>query len=269
MMEKQANTHQTTKPWCRLFHIGLEVRETLVIESALRSSPELGKRYLFGPPTDDDPVDVVFVNGDDADAVATWSQLHQQRPELTAIVIASGDADFGAAKVVRRPLDLRNFVGILDAITSTDMHALDHSETTGAIKVLVCDDSFPARQYMKLKLEEIAAAARIDIDVDLVDCGEKALEAAQERCYDVAFLDVVMPGIDGYEVCARLKALRPMRVAMLTGRTTSVDFSRGRSAGCDNYLSKPANDADLRTIIQLTALKKMTATAPRALARSS
>jgi twitching motility two-component system response regulator PilG len=255
-MQRAVTVHQTTKPWCRIFHLGLGAREILVIESMFRANPELESRYVFGPPTDSDPVDVLFVNGDDEAAVAAWQQQRQQRPELAAIVAVSGDAAFEHARVIRKPFDFRNFVDILDAITSTDASPEAQEGAADALQVLVVDDSFPARQYMKLKLEEISAKAGIALQIDLADSGERALEVAQGHAYDIAFLDVVMPGMDGYSLCERLKALYSMRVAMLTGRASSVDYSRGRSAGCDNYLPKPANESDLRSILQLTALKK-------------
>lgn len=261
-MQKLPGEHQTTKQWCRIYHLGLEPRETLVIESLFRSNPELAARYVFGPPTDFDAVDLLFVNGDDEEALACWQQLRLQRPEMVAIVAASAEGDFGDVQVLRKPLNFRNFVTILDAITSIDIHQLQAEANAGDLRVLVVDDSLPARQYMKLKLEQIGDEAAIGLHIDMVESGEKALEIALLQRYDLAFLDVVMPGIDGYEVCRRLKAAGSIRVAMLTGRSSSVDFTRGREAGCDNYLPKPANDADLRTILRLTALKKQVG-APR------
>lgn len=253
------SAHQTTKPHCRIFHIGLDAREVLVIESLFRSNPELGHRYVFGPPQGRDEVDLMFVNGDDPVALLAWEELQRQRPEVVAIVASAEEREFGNSRVIRKPLNFRNFVAILDAITSADNVHTGPAGNGEGLRVLVVDDSFPARQYMKLKLEEISAQADIGVHIDLVENGEKALEVARAQDYDLAFLDVVMPGIDGYEVCRRLKQMRPIRVAMLTGRAAPVDFARGRDAGCDNYLPKPANEADLRTVMRLTALKKMTA----------
>lgn len=262
MMLNTLPAHQTTKQHCRIHHIGLDEREVLVIESLFRSNPELGARYVFGPATASDQVDLVFVNADDIAAERAFAAMRQERPEVLAIMASSDERDFGEHRVIRKPINFRNFVAILDAITSTNIRDLKHSTDGKAMRVLVVDDSLPARQYMKLKLEQIADAASIPLHVDMVDCGEKALEVVRRHVYDLAFLDVVMPGLDGYEVCRQMKQVAPIRVAMLTGRAAPVDFNRGRSAGCDNYLPKPANDADLRTILRLTALKKQTAAAP-------
>lgn len=254
--------HQTTKQHCRIHHLGLDAHEVLVIESLFRSNPELGTRYVFGPASEADHVDLLFVNADDATVLREFEQLRERRPALLAIMASADDErDFGEHRVIRKPLTLRNFVAILDAITSTDVRAFKPVDGK-AMRVLVVDDSLPARQYMRLKLEQIASDAGIALHVDTVDSGEKALEIVHLHAYDLAFLDVVMPGLDGYEVCRRMKEVAPIRVAMLTGRAAPVDFTRGRSAGCDNYLPKPANDADLRTILRLTVLKKQTAAAP-------
>jgi len=253
------NSHQTTKDRCRIFHIGLDARETLVIESVFRANPELSGRYVFGAPPADDDVDLLFVNGDDDGALREWNQLQAQRPEVVALMV-TGDPDRHAGqRTIARPLNFRNFASILDAITATETPYLASAAgDSNHLRVLVVDDSFPARQFMKFKLEELAAASRLNLHIDLADSGEKALESARDNVYDLVFLDVVMPGMDGYEACRQLKAMRPLRVAMLTGRATPVDFTQGRAAGCDNYLPKPPNDIDLRTVLRLTALKKNT-----------
>lgn len=252
-------SHQTTKPYCRVHHIGLDEREVLVVESLFTGNPELGARYVFGPAGPGDEVDLVFVNADDPEALQRFEQLQRQRPEVIAIMASGDERDFGPYRVIRKPLNLRNFVAILDAITSTDVRQIHGAVASGALRVLVVDDSLPARQYMRLKLEQISAAAGIPLHVDLVESGEQALEVVRREAYDLAFLDVVMPGLDGYEVCRQMKQIAPVRVAMLTGRAAPVDFNRGRNAGCDNYLPKPADDADLRTILRLTSLKKLAA----------
>ncbi|MCC2637449.1 MAG: Response regulator consisting of a CheY-like receiver domain and a winged-helix DNA-binding domain [Moraxellaceae bacterium] len=255
--------HQSTKQWCRIHHIGLDERETLVVESLFRSNPELGNRYVFGPAIENDQVDLFFVNADDAAALAAFEVVRQVRPEILAIMASSEEeADFGEYRVIRKPLNFRNFVAILDAITSTNIRDLRSSCDSSIMRVLVVDDSLPARQFMKLMLEKVAMDAGIPLHVDMVDSGEKALEIVRLQAYDLAFLDVEMPGMDGYEVCRQIKLSCAMRIAMLSGRSSPVDFTRGREAGCDNYLPKPANDADLRTILRLTSLKKQVA-APR------
>ena len=83
-------------------------------------------------------------------------------------------------------------------------------------------------------------------------------EAATAVRYDLIFLDVVMPGIDGYETCSRLKAIHASRIAMLTSLSAPADYQRGRQAGCDYYITKPPNESDLRTILSISSFRKLT-----------
>lgn len=254
--------HQTTRTRCRVVPLGLDMRETLVIESLLRMTPDLAANFSFGDGGGDEAADVVFINGDSPEAKVRWEGMRRDNPGAVPIFITSGDDTFGGASVLRRPLSIRNFQEILDAITHTqDVSATQTAVNTDRelLRVLVVDDSFPARQFMKFKLEELAGT-QMRVQVDFADSGEKALRCMHGAPYDLVFLDVVMPGMDGYETCALIKAVQPVRVAMLTSRSAPVDFTRGRAAGCDNYLPKPPNDIDLRTVLRLTSLKKMTAT---------
>jgi twitching motility two-component system response regulator PilG len=126
------------------------------------------------------------------------------------------------------------------------------------LRILVVDDSVQVRELMRMKLDEISGVT-MPLEVDFANDGESALSKVQDDYYDLVFLDVVMPGMDGYQVCQQVKQIRPVRVVMLTGKSAAVDFGMGRSAGCDHYLTKPPNDVDMRTILRLALLKKATA----------
>lgn len=251
---------QTSRTRCRVFHIGLDSRETLVIESVFRMNPGLASQFVFGAPTNDDPIDVVFVNGDSAQALGAWDELHRSHPETMAIIATASERDFAPARTVRKPLSFRNFENILETLSISGVVPMDvQPPADERLRILVVDSSAPARQFMKFKLEELAGNS-LRVQVDFADSGEKALRCAQENAYDLVFVDAAMPeGMDGYETCARIKAEQPARVAMLTSRSAPVDFTRGRTVGCDNYLPKPPNDIDLRTVLRLTSLKKMAA----------
>lgn len=72
--------------------------------------------------------------------------------------------------------------------------------------------------------------------------GDTALAAVQEFHPNLLVLDVMLPAIDGFEVCLRLRAdpaTRPIRVLMLTARGRDQEIARGRAAGADDYLTKP------------------------------
>ncbi len=116
--------------------------------------------------------------------------------------------------------------------------------------VLVVDDNATVRLFMKAKL------APFGFEVDYAESGEEAVGLTGSREYACVFLDVVLPGIDGYQVCKLIKsnkqAIKKTAVVMLTSRSSPFDKLRGSLAGCDEYLTKPLDENRLlETIAQL------------------
>jgi two-component system, OmpR family, alkaline phosphatase synthesis response regulator PhoP len=88
-------------------------------------------------------------------------------------------------------------------------------------------------------------------DVDVAHTGEDALGIATDRRPDVVILDIMLPGIDGYEVLAKLRAMQlTMPVLMLTARAEEVDKVRGFRTGADDYVTKPFGVMELLVRIQ-------------------
>ncbi len=82
-------------------------------------------------------------------------------------------------------------------------------------------------------------------EVDAVHDGRAAVEAADRTAYDLAVLDVMLPGLDGLEVCRRIQAARPVPVLMLTARAEETDRIVGLGVGADDYLTKPFSPREL------------------------
>jgi len=76
-------------------------------------------------------------------------------------------------------------------------------------------------------------------DVDVARSGEDALETARERLPDLVILDIMLPGIDGVEVCRRLRAADDLPIIMLTARDAVSDKVQGLESGADDYMTKP------------------------------
>jgi two-component system cell cycle response regulator len=112
--------------------------------------------------------------------------------------------------------------------------------------VLVVDDSATVRAFMRAKL------APFRFDVDFAENGEAAIDMAQAKSYTCIFLDILMPGIDGYQVCRRIKssaATKDAAVVMLSSKSSAFDKFRGNWAGCDAYLGKPVGEDELLATI--------------------
>jgi two-component system, cell cycle response regulator len=114
-------------------------------------------------------------------------------------------------------------------------------------KVLVVDDSTTVRKQLQLALHDM------DAMVVAAASGEEALRAVEKYAFDLVLLDVVMPGMDGYQVCKLLKRTRSTRalpVVMLTSKSSPFDKIRGSLAGCDSYLVKPVTHRDFRQVVE-------------------
>lgn len=100
-------------------------------------------------------------------------------------------------------------------------------------KVLVVDDEDRIRHLIKLYLE------REDFIVEEADNGSQALEMALEDDYDVILLDIMMPGMDGIEVCQELRKEKQTPVIMLTAKGEEANRVQGFEVGTDDYIVKP------------------------------
>jgi len=108
--------------------------------------------------------------------------------------------------------------------------------------VLVVDDNQTVREFMKSKL------AAFSFNVDYAESGEQAIGFTGQKHYACIFLDVIMPGIDGYQVCKLIKSNRSAQktaVVMLTSKDSPFDKIRGSMSGCDAYLTKPVDEEKL------------------------
>lgn len=91
--------------------------------------------------------------------------------------------------------------------------------------------------------------------VDVAPDGEQALNLARSKAFDAVVLDVMLPGLDGFEVCRRLRADHVWApVIMLTARDAVEDRVKGLDAGADDYLTKPFSLAEL--LARLRALTR-------------
>jgi two-component system, cell cycle response regulator len=114
-------------------------------------------------------------------------------------------------------------------------------------EVLVVDDSEMVRRTLLRKINEYGQA------VDMAANGEEAMAMLLNNRYKIVFLDVTMPGIDGLEICRRIKRsveYKESAVYMLTSRDGMFDRVRATMAGCDGYLVKPLESRKLREVIE-------------------
>lgn len=121
--------------------------------------------------------------------------------------------------------------------------------------ILIVDDSLAVRNFLRSQLEGWGYR------VTESDQAEAGVALATAKPFSAVLMDVLLPGIDGYEACRRIKSqasgTRTVPVVMLTSRSSPFDRIRGKMAGCDAYLTKPVDAADLATTLSRLAKPRM------------
>jgi DNA-binding response OmpR family regulator len=106
--------------------------------------------------------------------------------------------------------------------------------------VLIVEDEQELAKVLKRHLEDLSCT------VQLAFAGDVGLKLAESKPFDLIMLDIMLPGMDGLEVCRRLRARRVFTpVLMLTARATEVDKVLGLEMGADDYMTKPFSVAEL------------------------
>ena len=223
--------------------------------------------------------DIYLVDTDDQTAFHEYDSLNK-RAGLPAVLVGS-QARGSSEPLVPRPMQWAKLLQALDDRLSDDEdrpvpvpppvpesvlrrtipgHSLGRSNTLQSLPpdaatqkrilgdtVLVVDDNATVRAFMQAKL------APFGFEVDIAETGEEAIGLSASQEYACVFLDVVLPGIDGYQVCKMIKAnkqaIKKTAVVMLTSRSSPFDKLRGSLAGCDEYLTKPLDEDRLLEVI--------------------
>ena len=111
-------------------------------------------------------------------------------------------------------------------------------------KILVVDDEKLIVKGIKFSLMQD------DMEVDCAYDGEEALEMAKKTEYDVVLLDVMLPKMNGFEVCQMIREFSNMPIIMLTAKGDDMDKILGLEYGADDYITKPFNILEVKARIK-------------------
>ncbi len=251
---------------------GMSARDTRLIEIVLNRAPNARHKFEVADATSRSVVDIAVVDLQSPVGLEILNTVRVRNPMVVVVAVSDhgmmGETRFrisrrslllqlhrtleqivdeelsGAAKVRSLPPSDRPTTQPAPAPSSTDQALLaptagvapkSHSEFPPLV-ALVVDDSLTVRRQLE------AALDRAGIQVVLAEDAEAAQRELVRKRFDLMFLDVVMPGIDGYELCRSIKQnqyTRGVPVLMLTSRSSPFDRARGALAGCDSYLVKP------------------------------
>src|SRR5215211_6180124 len=121
--------------------------------------------------------------------------------------------------------------------------------------ILAVEDDERIRTAVRLALEDEGW------DVEEAESGERALEVFGVGPFDVVLIDLMLPGIDGFELCRSLRRNSDVPIVMVTARTDTHDVVAGLEAGADDYLTKPFEPKELSARIR-ALLRRVRPSAP-------
>ena len=113
-----------------------------------------------------------------------------------------------------------------------------------AKKVLVVDDEKLIVKGIRFSLEQDG------MEVDCAYDGEEALRLARENAYDMILLDIMLPKMDGFEVCQQIREFSLTPIVMLTAKGEDMDKILGLEYGADDYITKPFNILEVKARIK-------------------
>jgi two-component system, cell cycle response regulator len=254
--------------------VGFSAFERSTLEAFFRLAARRTPSYVHV--VDAAHANLVLVDADNADAVT-----HPQAAPGRSVYIGARGRD-GQLGHMLRPINMMALLRVLDACVAQSKPAaalqppgqaalpvaasatpkvVDMPVARGGAQpriapatshldnILVVDDSDIALRFMANCL------GRFGFDVHLARSGEEALNRVAQAHFDFVFMDVTMPGLDGYQTCKLIKkrpyteGRRSPTVVMLTSRGGLVDKMRGTLSGCDAYLTKPLQQDELMKII--------------------
>jgi len=251
---------------------GLAPNEQNTLGSIFKLAASRNRQYTIVPPSERSTAEIILVDMDDTQALNEWRSFSVHHSKIPVVkVTKTAPTEAGNEIYLRRPLTLKRVLETLDKVTidihkyvpelvvggeevlNEEAHAAlsdaakfaEKASLTG-IKALVVDDALSVRKAMEIQLKLFGMA------IDFAETGEEALEYIQKHTYDIIFLDLMLPGIDGYQVCKKIKSHKTSKstpVIMLTGKGSRFDKLKGTMAGANEYLTKPVEQDRLKEVI--------------------
>jgi CheY-like chemotaxis protein len=254
-----------------IYLMGLSDRDAQVLKRVLSVTGGSKRSYKISNNPTPETNKIYIVASDSDEYIKKWSQRYlddHNNPAVPTIFAGNRMVKGEHISNISLPVRATQLLNALDTITINELNyipeltiggvadesGLSHSVLEEIINLkkpennfnaLVVDDSLPVRKQMEMELRMLGAK------VFLAESGEQAIELSSMYDFDIIFLDVVMPGIDGYKVCKILKKdikSKKIPIVMLTGKSSPFDKVKGTLSGCDTYLTKPLEHKEFQNV---------------------
>jgi two-component system, cell cycle response regulator len=135
-----------------------------------------------------------------------------------------------------------------DLPSENNVKTVESASQNAGYRALIVDDN---AAFLKLLAFSLSMQPKISV-IDLAESGESAIEKAEATQYDLIFMDAMMPGIDGYEACTRLRenpAYKNTPIIMVSGLTSPLEEVKGIIAGSTTYVTKPVQQEPFKELV--------------------
>lgn len=256
----------------KVYLIGMAPKDQQMLQHVLRVSAGSHRHYVLTNDASADPRKIFVVNSDSDEAISHWVKNYldsNKKPRVATVFAGKRKVKADNIYHLETLVMASRVLSVLDTVTIKEMNYIPEltignanedanvsnsmlekiasEQSAGACRftAMVVDDSQPVRKQLEIELKMLGAK------VEMAENGEQALALSRDGNYDIIFLDVVMPGIDGYKVCKTLKKAtryKNIPVIMLTGKSSPFDKVKGTLSGCDTYLTKPLQHEEFQVV---------------------
>jgi two-component system cell cycle response regulator len=207
---------------------------------------------------------ILLVDAENPDALVEWrsfklsSSTENSSFPLLSVMVTKDRLNKEFPYILHRPFVATRVLSVLDqaanqllAVPTQERiiseRSIAEKSPDPLFTALLVDDSSTIRKQVELELKLLG------IRTDAVESGEQAFDLLSQNNYDIIFLDVVLPGVDGYQICKTIKkdkAKKKTPVIMLTSKSSPFDRIRGALAGCDTYITKPVSQSSFQKVVK-------------------
>ena len=201
--------------------------------------------YQIVEPDKAHKIDILLVDGDDTKALEFSNKIRRRNSTIPVIMVSKIQQDqthSDELALTRNRIGgllLKSLDQVLEKLILNNA-TIEAHEKKSAKRCLIVDDSQLVRAQMDLLLQGF------QLNIYFAEDAEAALKMVKLRSFDIIFLDVMLPEMDGYQACKLLKSdpnTNATPVVMLTSKKSPFNRIQGTLVGCDKYLTKPI-DAD-------------------------